>query len=233
MARLSAKPATEPRRHAGKHLREMSQQSKVPNVLRAAIRKVGLHRQADALKYVLTRLRRYPANAAYRRAHPDVAFPPPYMLYEAFNLDYRLYLEDGLDTARAFATYLRPYLTTPGSVCLDWGCGPARLTRHLPGLLPAACDVHGVDANAETIAWCRRAIPEVTFAVCDLLPPLRYANGALGGALGLSVLTHLSVAAHRAWLVEFARVIQPGGGLVLTTHGEVFRERLAAADRQR
>ena len=97
----------------------MSQQSRLPSFLRAAVRRAGLHAPADALKYALTRLRRYPANAAYRRAHPDVAFPPPYMLYEAFNLDYRLYLEDGLDTARAFAAYLRPYLTTSGSVCLD------------------------------------------------------------------------------------------------------------------
>ena len=72
-----------------------------------------------------------------------------------------------------------------------------------------------------------------SFAVCDLLPPLRYATGSLSAALGLSVLTHLSVSAHNAWLTEFSRVVRPGGGVVLTTHGEAFRDRLGAADRRR
>ena len=204
----------------------MSQQSSVPNFVRGLIRRLGLHGEADKVKYHLTRLRRRRANAAYLQAHPDVAFPPPYMLYEAFNLDYEKYFEDGRDTAATFAEYVRPVLDRSGSRFLDWGCGPARLLRHMPDLLPAGCALYGADANAETISWCRESLPGIEFEVCGVLPPLSHADGAIDAALGLSVLTHLSLAAHEAWLTEFARVLRPGGRLVLTTHGDIFRERL-------
>lgn len=157
----------------------MSQQSKVPSFVRGAVRRAGLHREADALKYYLTRLRRYRANAAFRRAHADEAFPPPYMLYEAFNLDYEKYYVDGRDTACAFAKYVQPALGRDGDIFLDWGCGPARLLRHMPELLPAGTRIHGVDVNEETIAWCRRALPGLHFSVCGLFPPLGYSSGSV------------------------------------------------------
>ena len=63
----------------------MSQKLDVPNALRAAVRKAGLHGSADKLRYYLTRARRWRSNVAYRQANPTVVFPPPYMRYEAFN----------------------------------------------------------------------------------------------------------------------------------------------------
>ena len=128
------------------------------------------------------------------------------------------------------AAYLRPYLSRPGSIFLDWVCGLARLTRHFPELLPATCDIHAIDVNPATIAWCKAALPEIEFRLCGLLPPLDCPDGAIDAALGLSVLTHLSVDAHRAWMVEFGRVIRSGGVLVVTTHGEEFSRRLAVED---
>lgn len=211
----------------------MSIGSSVIRMGRATVRKLGVEALADYAKYSLQRLRRGPANLAYRQANPGVAFPPSYMLYEAYNLNYETYYEDGRETAATFAGYLRPYLREPGSKFLDWGCGPARLLRHMPEFLPAACDVHGVDVNPATVKWCQEALPELDVRLCTVQPPLPYEAGELSAVLGLSVLTHLSEAGHEAWLGEMARVLRPGGGLVVTTHGDAFRERLSESEIER
>jgi SAM-dependent methyltransferase len=43
----------------------------------------------------------------------------------------------------------------------------------------------------------------------------------------LSVFTHLSEPLQRFWIDELARVLRPGGFLLITTHGAHYREQLS------
>ena len=113
---------------------------------------------------------------------------------------------------------------------LDFGCGCGRVIRHL-GRVPA--DLHGSDANATLAAWCRENLPFGRYAVNGLAPPLPYEDGAFDLVYTMSVFTHLPAHLQRPWLDELRRVVEPGGRLLLTTHGERYVERLTPGERRR
>jgi hypothetical protein len=68
--------------------------------------------------------------------------PPDYLLYESYGMRYAAYADGGKQAAEWLFGMVSPWLESfeadkrkPLSV-LDWGCGPARMIRHLPDLLP-------------------------------------------------------------------------------------------------
>jgi hypothetical protein len=73
-------------------------------------------------------------NRTFLQNHPRLKFPPPYYIYETYRLNYQEYYEDGLETARELVDLVRKHKSLEGR-WLDWGCGPGRITRHLPGIL--------------------------------------------------------------------------------------------------
>lgn len=105
----------------------------------------------------------------------------------------------------------------PSIAVLDFGCGCGRTSRHWQR------PVHGTDIHPELVAWCQTHLPGV-YVVNDLEPPTLYSDSSFDLAYAVSVFTHLTVDRQRQWLAEFARIIRPGGLLLLTTHGD----RLAA-----
>ncbi len=115
---------------------------------------------------------------------------------------------------------------------LDWGVGPARVARWWPALRPDV-EVHGGDPWADAVAWGARALPAVRFHRLPLLPPTELASAQFDLAYGISILTHLGIAAQRAWLVELRRIVQPGGLLALTLQGRGALSRLSPAERAR
>jgi SAM-dependent methyltransferase len=115
---------------------------------------------------------------------------------------------------------------------LDFGCGCGRVIRHLAPLAPAA-QLRGTDYNPALIRWCRRALPVAEFSVNDLAPPLRHADGAFDLIYAFSVFTHLTEPLQHAWIAELRRILRPGGLLIISTHGERYREKLPEADRAR
>jgi SAM-dependent methyltransferase len=115
---------------------------------------------------------------------------------------------------------------------LEFGCGCGRILRHFAG--GEAADLHAVDVNSEQVDWCRRSLPFVAARAVDAEPPLPYPDGRFGLVYGLSVLTHMPVAAQRRWVGELARVLEPGGLLFVSLHGEWHADRfLRGADRAR
>jgi SAM-dependent methyltransferase len=111
---------------------------------------------------------------------------------------------------------------------LDFGCGCGRVIRHLEGI-----ELSGSDADAAAIAWCRRNLPFARFETNGAAPPLAWDAAGFDLVYGFSVLTHLTEELQRRWLAELRRVLRPRGLLLLSTHGERYRDRLTPEERAR
>lgn len=109
---------------------------------------------------------------------------------------------------------------------LDFGCGPGRLTRTILDVANTATLV-GCDPVARHVAECQRAIPRGTFLVSELIPPLPFPDQTFDFVFSYSVFTHLTEQNHQAWLKELARVLQPNGVMLHTTHSLVSLKRMA------
>src|SRR5262245_55293070 len=102
---------------------------------------------------------------------------------------------------------------------LDFGCGCGRVTRYFHDF---AGDVSGSDVNAQAIDWCRGNLRFARFEVNGPAPPLLFADESFDLVYAYSVFTHLTAELQVAWRDELRRVLQPGGRLLVTTHGESY-----------
>lgn len=192
-------------------------------------RKMGLMHGFDRAFFFVNRVRFFLKNRQFRALHPGFELPPDYLLYEAYRMDYAHYFEDGRNTAAWLLGQVSAFQQPDTATILDWGCGPARVIRHLRALLPAA-SLHATDYNNETISWCRKHIPGIIFKQNELVPPLDYQDDFFHVVYGLSVFTHLSEQNHYLWMDELYRVLKAGGILLITTQGESFREKLTESE---
>ena len=99
---------------------------------------------------------------------------------------------------------------------LEVGCGPGVM---LPDLLAMGFDVHGIDVSAEMIRQAEQRMAASALAArCKLavgdIENLRYADASFDAVLAMGVLEYL--ATYKAALREIARVLKPGGHVVLT-----------------
>jgi SAM-dependent methyltransferase len=177
---------------------------------------------ADGCRYAFVYCKRYAANRAYAVGHKKFAFPPPYYMYETYTLDYKAYLEDGRQTAGEIMVLLSPYINfgEAGKTIADWGCGPGRVVRHLPGIIGQQHKIIGCDYNDVYIKWCAQNISGVNFLNNTLEPPLPLPPGSTDAVYGLSIFTHLSAQAHIVWAAELCwclrcRVAKAGKGCCL------------------
>lgn len=107
---------------------------------------------------------------------------------------------------------------------LDFGCGSGRL---MSGWLLEASDASltGCDSSEALAGWARANLPSrLRIDHTAPLPPLPYADGEFDFAYAASVFTHLRFRSQELWARELARVIEPGGTLLVTLHGESFVE---------
>lgn len=118
---------------------------------------------------------------------------------------------------------------TPAGRVLDFGCGSGRLLRPWTRFA-GELELHGVDVDVEAIDWVRRWLPWVHAAVVEPFPPLPHGDGAFAAVFAFAVFSQIAAPVQRAWLGEIARVLAPGGLLMLTTHGVHCAERFAAGD---
>ncbi len=111
---------------------------------------------------------------------------------------------------------------------LDFGCGCGRFLRHLAPLAETT-ELHGVDIDAEMIAWDEQNLPFASFMVGPHEPPTPYPDGAFDLVLNHSVFSHLDEHYQDLWLQELQRITRPGGRLLLTVEGLSSWRRLVEA----
>ena len=198
--------------------------------LLSIIRNLGLSKLADKSRYYLMRFKHRKANHLFKQAHPGITLPPPYMVYESFQIDYNKYYLGGLEDAAWIVSLFKPHHQLENIKILDWGCGPARIIRHMPALLGKTNEYFGTDYNPQTIAWCSSEIKGISFSTNQLNPPLPYPENQFDLIYGISILTHLSEENQTAWSKELYRVAAANGFVMLTTHGDAFLEKLTVSE---
>jgi SAM-dependent methyltransferase len=135
--------------------------------------------------------------------------------YDVVAADYAELLRDELgakplDRAMlaAFAEVVR---AGGGGPVADLGCGPGRITAHLAAL---GLDVHGVDLSSAMVDVARRTYPGLRFdegSMTDLDLP----DGALAGIVAWYSVIHTPTDRLPEVFAEFARVLRPGGELLM------------------
>jgi SAM-dependent methyltransferase len=205
-------------------------------MFRAGIRRVFAHWQLlplmDNLHFHLSAFRYVRSNRRFLAEHPDFALPPGRLLHETYRLDYADYAKDGEETARELLDRCRPFLPRVPFDVLEWGCGVARLTRHLPKH-PDVESVVGVDVNAGMIAWNQKHIPGVRFHEIDHDPPMCLSGEVVDLVLAVSVFTHITGDIQSEWFQEIRRILRPGGLFLFTTQGRAFLAKLGGGERSR
>lgn len=104
---------------------------------------------------------------------------------------------------------------------LDAGCGTGRMSAYLAA---RGCLVEGVDLSPGMVAMARRDHPELPFEVGSL-NPLPRADSELAGVLLWYSIIHTPPPGLAAVVAQVARVLRPGGYvLVATQAGDGVRD---------
>jgi SAM-dependent methyltransferase len=185
---------------------------------------------------------REPAGAP-RDAPDGLPFPPTGLIRitsgcvrQAMNNPERLfesYWESGARGAEWIAQLLQRngFPIDDRASILDFGCGCGRIIRHWRRLETAS--LHGCDYNPNLVSWCSEALPFAEFSRNDLEPGLPYEAGQFDLVYSISIFTHLDEPLQVPWMRELARVVRPGGLLLITVMGEDRLRSLPAWERLR
>jgi ubiquinone/menaquinone biosynthesis C-methylase UbiE len=191
----------------------------------AIARSIGLIKLVDIGLFNYSKLKNYSRNKAFKKDNASIVLPPDYMMYESFQVNYNSYYFDSIKSAQGIIELARPYVDFKKASVLDWGCGPGRIVRHLPAIVPDS-KIYGSDYNGTSINWCKSNIEGVHFVKNELAPPLAFSDSQFNYIYGISIFTHLSEEMHNKWIDELHRVLAKGGVLMLTTHGDSFLKKL-------
>lgn len=189
------------------------------------LRKFHLLQLADNARYLLSTKNTRKGNAQFIKEHPDFKLPPSFLAYDAYgHTNWSVYYHSGIAHAKYICQLIDENLETQEVSICEWGCGPARIIRHIrPFLDKSNAQLYGFDYNPDSISWCQENIDDITFMCNSVSPPLPCDENSYDCLYNLSVFTHLSEKMHIDWISELRRVVKPGGLIIFTTHGDFFK----------
>ena len=135
--------------------------------------------------------------------------------------------ETALKGARKFYLEMKRYIKKldielgEDTNILDFGCGFGRHIRFFLKDVPSRGLV-GVDIDDKFITICQNTFPVGNFQTNPRYPPINFCDNHFSLVYAFSVFSHLSEDIGLAWIDEFARLLRPGGALMVTTHSRQF-----------
>jgi ubiquinone/menaquinone biosynthesis C-methylase UbiE len=204
--------------------------SMIKTKISSLLRKLNLLHTADMFRYKVEQAKNKKANTRFIAKHPHVSMPSDYLLYESHNSSYGSYYYNGKKDAEYFTSLFKKHIGLKDVAILDWGCGPGRIIRHLPEVIGNSCSFYGTDYNEKSIAWCSENLKKIHFNKNELKASLPYEDNFFGVIYGLSIFTHLSETMHHSWFKELYRILKPGGIMLLTTQGDVYKTKLTKTE---
>jgi len=194
------------------------------------LRKTGFLHFADKARFHQQKIKNSKSNNEFIGKNPTVKLPPDYLIYESHEMNYEKYYNGGIKTAEWLVTHFKRHIDLKDKTILDWGCGPARIIRHLPKIVTNGCTFLGSDYNEKSIQWNSNNIPNVAFNLNSLAASLPYKNESVDVIYSLSVFTHLSEKLHYEWYKELYRVLAPDGIMFITTSGDNYKPLLTTPE---
>ena len=173
------------------------------------------------------------ANDAYRATHPERVFPDPALVFETIGeASLEVFDTGGAIIARLIADHLLQTGLPRAPRILDWGAGAGRLLVQLPALLNAPdARYFGCDPNPRAVAHVKRALPFVDMRRSDPAPPAPFDAASFDAITGISIFTHFSESAAKAWAAELSRLLSDDGAAIVSSHGALAAARLPAEQR--
>ena len=153
---------------------------------------------------------------------PGTPLPfPPRHLMMGYADNEEKFLSQGRKTSNSIRRILERegISLASGNSVMEWGCASGRVLRHFAEEAKR-CDFWGVDQDGPHINWAKENLsPPFKFLTCTAYPPLPFEDGKFKLVYGISVFTHLFHLVDM-WLMEFRRILAPGGYALFTIHDE-------------
>jgi SAM-dependent methyltransferase len=199
-----------------------------------ALRRMHLLGAADRVLRYLAMAVEGRANRGFQRTHPTFPVPPSALCFETLgHVSASEYLASGERHARLVTDLAREANVPADPDVLEWGCGCARILRHLRAAGIGQGRLAGCDVDPQLVAWCRDALPALDVRCNGAEPPLPFEDATFDLVYHYSVLTHLTQEHARRWVDDIARVLRDGGVMIGTTHGERYADMLLPEERAR
>ena len=126
----------------------------------------------------------------------------------------RLYKElDGKPLDRELLTRFAKEVAGRGDAC-DLGCGPGQIARYLRD---QSATVFGLDLSPKMVAQARELNPDISFRTGNMLA-LDLGDASLAGIAAFYAIVNIPRESVPEVFREIARVLQPGGILLLAFH---------------
>ena len=145
--------------------------TRIRQVVAYYLQKLHLLQFADYLEFLGNVLKNRKPNQTFLNEHPDFIPPPAHLAYDAYNhTNWQTYYDMGLRHSELISDLIKEYISENEIKICEWGCGPARVIRHLYKIDGfKKIELFGTDYNEESVSWCEKNINNVQFLKNNLL----------------------------------------------------------------
>jgi SAM-dependent methyltransferase len=138
---------------------------------------------------------------------------------EEYRFPYHWHVRDDTRKGMVFHGYWRLALELAGNladkIVLDAGCGDGFFTFLLTEEKEAVTKIVGVDYSERAITFARLLVPRASFVAADLRS-LPFVGAYFDSIFLVEVLEHIPLEQRAVVVAELARVLKPGGRLIVT-----------------